>query len=68
MIIYKDLLQKLKNAGYSTYRIKQEHILSEGTLQKIRKGETLSIPVLDTICRVTGCQISDLIEYIPDEE
>ena len=41
MLQYKmNVLQELKNAGYSTYRIRAEKILSEGTMQRLRTGST----------------------------
>lgn len=40
MLVYKiDILQALKNAGYTTYKIKTEGLLAQGTLQKFRRGE-----------------------------
>jgi len=68
MIIYKDLLGKLKDAGYNTNRLRKEKLLSEETIMSLRKGNHIRIHTLDTICRLTGCRVEELIEYIPDEE
>lgn len=38
MIVYKNVLEKLKESGYSTYRIKQEKLIAQATLTKIRAG------------------------------
>lgn len=63
-IIYKmDALQELKEAGYSTYRIRKERLMGEATLQKIRKGEPISWDVLAMICHLLHCQPGDLIEF-----
>lgn len=68
MIKYKDVLKKLEDAGYSTYRLRKEKLLSEYTLTSIRTNKSISISTLDTICRLTGLPVEELIEYKPDEE
>lgn len=63
MIIYKDILQKLKSAGYTTTRIRKEKIFTESTLTRIRNNQTITTDTLDRICDLTGFDICDLIEY-----
>ena len=68
-LIYKiDVLQALKDKGFSTYKLRQEKKLGESTLQKLRKGQGLSWDNLETLCSLLECQPADLIEYIPEEE
>ena len=63
-ITYKcDILAKLKEAGYSTYRIRQERLLGEATLQKIRNGLPVSWENISTICKLLNCQPGDILEY-----
>lgn len=63
MIIYKDILGKLDNAGYTTYRLRKEKILSESTLTRIRNNQGINVDTLYTICRLTNLQINDLVEF-----
>lgn len=63
MIIYKDIIGKLKGAGYNTNRIRKEKLIPEGTLQNIREGKMVNLKTLDTLCRLTGCKVEELIEY-----
>ena len=63
MIVYKDILQKLKAAGYNTGRIRKEGLLSEGTLQRLRDGRPITTETIDIICNLTGCKIEDIIEH-----
>lgn len=67
MIIYKDILQKLKDAGYNTTRIRKENILPQSVLQRLRDGEAITTNTLDKICELTGLCISDIIEYKKSE-
>ena len=61
-----DILDALKQNGYNTTRIRQECLLSQSTLQKLRTEGQLSWSNLETICRVLKCQPGDILEYIPD--
>lgn len=69
MIKYKvDLLEELKKAGYSSYRIRQEKVISESTLQRLLKGGTgIRLDSLDAVCKILRCQPGDLVEWVPDE-
>lgn len=68
-IKYKiDVLSALKQAGYNTNRIRNEQLLSQSTLQKLRKKEPLAWKNIETICKLLGCQPGDIMEYVDDEE
>ena len=41
-ISYQGAFEKMKEAGISTYRIRKEKIVSEGTLQSMREGRPVS--------------------------
>ena len=58
-----NVLALLKEKGYTTYRIRQEKLLSESTVQKLRAGIGVSWDNLETICKLLHCQPADLIEY-----
>ena len=63
-IKYKiDVLAALKEKGFTTYRIRQEKLLSESTVQKLRQGLGVSWDNLETLCKLLGCQPGDIIEY-----
>ena len=67
MFIYQiDVLQELKKAGYTTFRIRQEKRLSEATLQKIRNNEIIGIKSLDAICDMLGKQPNYIIKHVKD--
>ena len=65
MIRYKiNILQALKVEGYTTYRLQKEKLISAGTVQKIRHGDTyLSIEMVNTICDLLHCQPGDVLEW-----
>lgn len=67
MIIYKNVFEKMKEAGYSTARIRREKLIPEGTLQNIRKGILVNLKTIDTICELSGCRIEEIIEFVPEK-
>lgn len=67
MIVYKiDVLEELKEAGYNTYRIRQEKLLSESVLQYLREGKPIGPKALDVICKLLDMQPGNIIKYIED--
>lgn len=68
-IKYKtNVLDLLKSAGYTTYKIRKEKILGESTLQKMRKNSLLSWAELNAVCGLLDCQPGDLLEHVKDSE
>lgn len=66
-IIYKlDVLDALKKAGYTTYRLRTEKIIGERVVQQLRQGELVSWKTIETICSILNCQPGDLVEYAPE--
>ena len=63
-----NVLQALKDKGYSTYRIKNDKLLSQSTLQKLREGKPVSWENIETFCRLLEMQPGELLEYNPDTE
>lgn len=64
----RDILEALKEAGYTSYRIRREKLIGEQAMQKIRQGELASWATLAKVCDLLKCQPGDLLEYVPDEE
>ena len=69
MLKYKiDILEKLKENGYTTYRLRKDKIIGESQIQKIRNGELASKETLNTICKLLHCQPGDILEYVEEKE
>lgn len=69
MIKYKiDVVQELKNRGYSTYDIRAKKLIPEGTMTKLRNGLPISCETLNTICLLLRKQPGDIIEVVPTDE
>lgn len=65
MLRYKvDILETLKEAGWTTYKIRKEKLIGERVMQRIREGELPSWGALDVICGLLHCQPGDIVEYV----
>ena len=61
-----DVVSALKDKGYTSYKIRQEKLLSESTIQKLRSGKGVSWENIETLCRLLHCQPGDLLHYTAD--
>lgn len=67
-IVYDKLFALLKEKGYTSYKIRKENIIGQGTLTAVRRGGGLNAQTLNELRRKPECQPGDLMEYVPDEE
>ena len=65
-ISYEKLRNKMKMDGLTSYRIRKEKIISESTLQRIRKDGIITTEAIATLCDVLDCQPGDILEYVKD--
>jgi putative transcriptional regulator len=63
-----DVLPLLKEAGYSSYRLRKENILAQSTIQKFRERKMVSTETLEWLCEVLNYQPGEIIEYVKDGE
>ena len=68
MIVYKEIIQKLADVGWTSYRIRKEKKLPEGTMQRIREGKPVTTTTLDIICSMLNCELSDIVCYVSEKE
>lgn len=67
-IKYDKLMNLLKEKGYTTYRIRKEKLIGQGTLTALRNGTGgLDSKTISKLCKVLECQPGDIMEYIEDE-
>lgn len=67
-IVYTcDVLELLKDKGFSSYKLRKDKLISQGALQKIREGKLLSWHELDQVCSMLECQPGDLVRHEPEE-
>ncbi len=62
-----NILEALKEKGYTTYTLRKQKLLSESTIQKLRAGEGVAWDNLETLCKLLNCDIGDILEYIQED-
>ena len=66
-IKYDKLLALLTEKGYTSYRIRKENIIGQGTLTAIKNGTGgLDHRSIAKLCHILQCQPGDLMEYVED--
>lgn len=59
-----DILEALREKGYSSYVLRRENILSQSTIQKLRKGQGLAWENIERLCALLDCQPGEILEYV----
>lgn len=68
-IVYTKLFERLKEKGYTTYKIRQEKLIGQGTLTAIKNGTGgLDAKTIARLCEVLECQPGDLMEYVKEQQ
>ena len=67
LISYARFWETLRRSSESTYTLTKHHRISSSTLDKLRKNKPLTTTTLNDLCRILGCRIEDIVEYIPSE-
>lgn len=68
MIVFDDVLKRLSDNGWSTYRLRKEKQISNGTIDRLRAKQSVSTDTIDVICRLCHCQPGDIISYVDTPE
>ena len=67
-VSYNGLLKLLIDKNMKKLELRDVAGISNGTLAKLGKNEPVALTVLERICKALGCQIGDIVEYVPDLE
>ncbi len=68
MISYAPLWRTMKAQGATTYTLQIKGEISSSTVRRLKAGESVSTNTLDALCRILGCELTDIVEYLPDGE
>ncbi len=65
-IIYNKLLSLMQEKGLTSYKIKQENIIGQATLKKIKEGGDIDTRTIAKLCKALECQPGDIMEYVEE--
>lgn len=63
-----DILERLKEKGYNTGRLRREKLIGENALTQIRKGIVPGTKTINSLCELLEMQPGSIIRYVPDEK
>lgn len=67
MISYRPLWETMEKRKATTYTLQNKGQISSSTVRRLKAGESVSTNTLDALCRLLECEISDIVEYLPDQ-
>jgi len=67
MISYERFWITLKNSKETTYTLINNHAISSGLLDRIRKGKAITTTTIDDLCKILDCGVEDILEYVKEE-
>ena len=56
----------MKKRGATTYTLQVKGGISSASIRRMKAGESVSTNTLEAICKLLGCTLSDIVEYLPD--
>ncbi len=67
-IKFDKLFSLMKKRELSTYRIRQENIIPQGTLTSLKNNKSVTTDTIDKLCKALNCQPGDIMEYVDEDE
>lgn len=68
MISYRPFYETLLKRGITEYHLIYKEGFSANILHRMKHGENITMKTLDTLCFILDCNVSDVIEYVRDQE
>ena len=66
MIVYDGLWDVMQEKGITQYALIKKHNVSPAQITRLKRNESVSTHTIDTFCRILGCQVGEIMRYIPD--
>ena len=68
MISYAPLWKTMKERSATTYTLEVKGNISSSTIRRLKAGESVSTNTLDALCKILQCDITDVIEFVSDQQ
>ncbi|MCM1084080.1 MAG: helix-turn-helix transcriptional regulator [Clostridium sp.] len=66
MISYKPFFDTMKKKNVTSYQLAKKGF-SRATYYSIQQGNSISTNTVNQLCKLLHCNVSDIIEFIDDE-
>lgn len=66
MISYAPLFKTMKKKEVSSYKLINKMGFSNSTYHSIKRGNSMTMKTLNTLCELLDCSVSDIIEFVKE--
>ena len=66
MITFDKLLETLAKRNKTTYTLLRDRVIGDGTLARIKHGQSVSTDTIDKLCDYLNCRVQDIITFTKD--
>ena len=66
LISYAPLWRTMARTGATTYTLQVKGQISSSSIRRMKAGDSVSTNTLDALCRILQCDLTDIVEYLPD--
>lgn len=67
MIKFNKLWETAESKGISKYALHKKYHISKSQLSRLQHNKGVNTCTLDRLCNILGCNVSDIMEHIPDD-
>lgn len=67
-VSYKRPFHLLIERDMATVQLQHQAGFSANINMRTKRNRYLSLDAIETICRIIGCDVDDILEFIPDEQ
>lgn len=67
VISYDNLWNVMKDKGITQYALIKHYNISPGQITRLKRNESVSTHTIEVFCKILGCEVGDIMKYIPDE-
>ena len=67
MIRYDNLWNVMRERGLTQHALIKRYGVIPAQITRLKRNESVSTHTIDMFCRILGCSVGDIMEYIEDE-
>lgn len=71
MVSFRPFRELIKQRGVSTYYLRNQcgdYNLGNKTIDRLMKDQSVSTNTLDALCQIFKCDVTDIVEILPDSQ
>ncbi len=68
MIDYTPFWDTLEKSEDNWYTLVHKHEINPATLHRLKHNLPISTVTIDLFCKILNCEVSDILQYTPDQK